>query len=280
LSFYEEQLIIRKSDLELYTKHKGTTCGHKHVSRCKLLVRNYLDAQVWKVSHQSTLDYFNVIKEQFSAKKYRDTVLMVRDFLRFMGLEWSNRIKLPRIPKRLPAYVHPGQIARLMTEIEKLEDSRRRQQLKAFILLGMSTGMRSEEMYRLTPEAVDLKSATIQVRNTKSGVDRLVFLNEPTTKEIAKLLELGELPLFQYRVIQRFYQQMRGRTSNLLPKHLRKFFSAESDRRGMPTGVKKRLMGHSINGDVDLQHYSALTFDELREIYDRYWGEVRIECVT
>jgi len=45
---------------------------------------------------------------------------------------------------------------------------------------------------------------------------------------------------------------------------------------GMPTGVKKRLMGHSINGDIDLIHYSALAFDDLKGIYDRYWNDVRI----
>jgi integrase/recombinase XerD len=270
-------VVIEEGDLELYAKHKGTTCGHKHVIRCELLVRNFLEAQGWKVSYQSTLDQFNAIREQFSPKKYRDTVLFVRDFLRFMGLEWCNRIKLPRVPKRLPVYVKPEQIARLLAEIEKLEDPQRRQQLKAFTLLGMTTGMRSEEMYRLTPDVIDLKSATIQVRNTKSGLDRLVFLNEPTKKEISKLLEMDEQPLFQYRVIQRFYERMRSQTSDLLPKHLRKFFSAESDRRGLPTGVKKRLMGHSINGDIDLLHYSALAFDDLKAIYERYWGEVRIE---
>jgi hypothetical protein len=52
-----------------------------------------------------------------------------------MELEWSNRIKLPRVPKRLPVYVHPEQITKLLTAIEKLEDPQRRQQLKAFTLL-------------------------------------------------------------------------------------------------------------------------------------------------
>jgi len=33
-------------------------------------------------------------------------------------------------------------------------------------------------------------------------------------------------------------------------------------------------MGHSINGDIDLIHYSALAFDDLKAIYDRYWKDV------
>ena len=33
-------------------------------------------------------------------------------------------------------------------------------------------------------------------------------------------------------------------------KHMRKFFSQQSDRLGMPTAAKKILMGHSLRGDV------------------------------
>jgi len=82
--------------------------------------------------------------------------------------------------------------------------------------------------------------------------------------------------VFPERIVQRFYVSKKNKMGGLLAKHLRKYFSSMSDKLGMPTGVKKRLMGHSTSGDVDLQHYSALTFDELKEIYDKYWGEVRI----
>ena len=67
----------------------------------------------------------------------------------------------------------------------------------------------------------------------------------------------------------------KNKTDGSLAKHLRKYFSSTSDKLGMPTGVKKRLIGHSIRGYGDLQHYSALTFDELKAIYDKYWGGVR-----
>jgi len=59
------------------------------------------------------------------------------------------------------------------------------------------------------------------------------------------------------------------RQTNLRVKDLRKFFSQEADRRGMPTSIKKLLMGHSINGDVDLMHYAAHSVEDLKAIYDK-----------
>ena len=51
---------------------------------------------------------------------------------------------------------------------------------------------------------------------------------------------------------------------NLKVKHLRKFFSQEWDRRGGPTSIKKILMGHSLKGDVDLNHYNAQSEEDLK----------------
>jgi len=272
----DRRIDVSEEDLELYVKHKGMTTCYKHTIRCKLLVRKFLENQKWKISYSDTLSYFNEIRNQCSPKTYRDNVLIVRDFLRFLGFEWSNRIKLPKIPHRLPVFVRTEQIEKLLSEIETIEDPIKSQQLRAFTILGATTGMRSEEIYKLTPDEIDLKNRSIRLTNTKSGEDRMVFFNEDAKKELEILLEWGNLPLFPYRIIQRFYYTAKDRCDGLLPKYLRKYFSTTSDKLGMPTGVKKRLMGHSTNGDIDLQHYSALTFDDLKAIYNRYWDEVQI----
>ncbi|MCD6493220.1 MAG: hypothetical protein J7K36_05410 [Archaeoglobaceae archaeon] len=44
----------------------------------------------------------------------------------------------------------------------------------------------------------------------------------------------------------------------------------------MPTSIKKLLMGHSLHGDVDLQHYDFQDEEELKQIYDRYWRDFKI----
>ena len=102
---------------------------------------------------------------------------------------------------------------------------------------------------------------------------RYVFFNVEAQRELEKFLALNPtLPIFPRNTIQRAFVELKAKTDDLQPKHLRKFFSSTSDKLGMPTGVKKRLMGHSINGDIDLLHYSALAFDDLKAIYDKYWG--------
>ena len=104
----------------------------------------------------------------------------------------------------------------------------------------------------------------------------MVFFNEEAKKELEKLLRMQVFPILPERIIQRFYVSRKDKTDGLLAKHLRKYFSATCDKLGMPTGVKKRLMGYSINGDIDLLHYSALAFDDLKAIYDRYWNDVHL----
>ena len=66
---------------------------------------------------------------------------------------------------------------------------------------------------------------------------------------------------------------------------MRKFFSQQSDRLGMPTAIKKILMGHVVGDeefviprglDVDLSHYDFQDEEELKKIYDKYWRDFRI----
>jgi len=65
---------------------------------------------------------------------------------------------------------------------------------------------------------------------------------------------------------------------------MRKFFSQQSDRLGMPTAIKKILMGHVVSNeeyvlsasDIDLGHYDFQDEEDLKKIYDRYWRDFKI----
>ena len=39
---------------------------------------------------------------------------------------------------------------------------------------------------------------------------------------------------------------------------------------------QEKLMGHSVRGDVDSQHYAFHDEDDLRRIYNQYWSDFRI----
>jgi integrase/recombinase XerD len=203
--------------------------------------------------------------------------------LRFLGIYWASTIKLPKRTKKLPTIVNINQLHSFLELDNELDLSKespkiKGQRLRTFLILGAVSGMRPHELYDLTPEQIDLNGRNIKLEITKTDEPRYAFFNQEAQRELEILLSLKpKLPLFPMRVIQKTFTAMKDKTDNLQAMHLRKFFSSTSDKLGMPTGVKKRLMGHSTSGDIDLQHYSALTFDELKAIYDRYWGEIRIE---
>jgi integrase/recombinase XerD len=274
--------LINKDDLQLFIKHKASTTRSGWHETYQRYLRRYLNRLNWKVSFISTLDYFNEIKPKYSSKTYRDNVLCIRDFLRFHGIEWASNIKLPKAKMKLPAIVKEDQLHTFLGVLNEFESSKepreiKEQRLRAFLILGAVSGMRAHELYNLTPEQIDFETRSIKLENTKTDEPRYAFFSREAQKELEMLLAMKpSLPLLPERVIQKAFTALKYKTGNLQAKNLRKFFSSMSDKLGMPSGVKKRLMGHSINGDIDLQHYSVLTFDDLKEIYDRYWNNVRI----
>ena len=267
-----EEIEISEEEVDLYLKYKRTTTTEDYVKQCRRCVVRYLEALAWEISYGATLDYFNNLRDKYSEKTYRDYVLLVRDFLKFRKIDWSSNIKLPKYSIPLPKIVKEEQIRKLLEEVDKLEEPKK-QILRAFTIIGMCTGMRVHELYALSPDQIDLQSRSIILRKTKTGIPRVVFFNEEAKKELEKLLRMQVSPILPERIIQRFYVSRKDKTDGLLAKHLRKYFSATCDKLGMPTGVKKRLMGHSTKGDIDLLHYSALASDDLKAIYDRYWKD-------
>jgi integrase/recombinase XerD len=276
---------IKKEDLQLFIKHKASTTRGNWYKSYEKYIRAYLDALGWQVSFSGTLDHFTNLRPKYSSKTYRDNVLCIREFLRFQEIEWAAKIKLPKAKKMLPIIVKEDQLhtcLRLINEIDSAYEPLRirRQRLKAFMVLGAVSGVRAHELYDLTPEQIDLKNRSIKLENTKTDEPRVVIFNSAAQQELKKLISMKpRLPLFPKRIIQKTFRSLKNKTGDLEAKHLRKFFSSKSDKLGMPSGVKKRLMGHSTTGDIDLQHYSALTFEDLKEIYDRYWGNIQIEIL-
>ncbi len=48
------------------------------------------------------------------------------------------------------------------------------------------------------------------------------------------------------------------------------------DRQGGPTSIKKILIGHSLKGDVDQNHYNAQSEEDLKRIYDRVFSDLNL----
>ena len=140
--------------------------------------------------------------------------------------------------------------------------------LKAFVLIMATSGMRDKEAFQLTLSDLDLLNNKIYVRcdknhTQKTGQERIVFITDNAKHCLEKYIK-------QNKNRKLFNQSTLTRAFNKAPirmKDLRKYFSSEWIRRNGNQAVKEIIMGHSINGNVDLQHYLALSEKDLYEVY-------------
>lgn len=147
------------------------------------------------------------------------------------------------------------------------------------VLLGCSSGLRAEELYQLNLSDIDLENRIVRVNHnpingqtTKTRNSRASFFSKEAQKALQDFFQQNTYSrLFPQTTLTRLFSNAPIRV-----KHLRKYFSQEWDRRGGPTSIKKILLGHSLKGDVDLQHYNAQSEEDLKRIYDNVFRNHKI----
>jgi len=278
-----EPLKIRKEEVEEYLsllEVNGLSDRWIYAVRHHLV--KYLDFTGWKIDRTRTLDYLKIIKERTSTSYYRKITYQIRKFLNYLGIEWANDIKPPAEPEYNAKRITKEDILRT---IEYFRGNPYFPQLKALILLGASSGLRAEEMYKLTLEDIDLENRIVYIRHdpkngktTKTGKSRISFFSREAQEALTDYLDFFKRvklkKLFSQSHIERLF-----RNAPIRVKDLRKFFSQEWDRRGGPTSIKKILMGHSLKNDVDLMHYNNQSKDDLKAIYNRVMQDLHLESI-
>jgi integrase/recombinase XerD len=249
----------------------------KWIYHIKGYILNYLKYCKWTIDKKTTLDYLLKIRETQSTTSYRKIVYQIRKFLIYLNFDWANDIKPPSEPLYLPKRVT---LEDTKATQSYLKDNQYFTQIKSLILLGMSSGMRAEEIYQLSIDDIDLDTRTVYInhnpqngQSTKTKHSRISFFNEEAKEALTEYLTYFKSDrqlkqLFSQSHITRLF-----RNAPIQVKDLRKYFSQEWDRRGGPTSIKKILMGHSLKGDVDLMHYNAQSPEDLKKIYDKVMGE-------
>jgi len=235
-------------------------------------ITTYLDYVDWNIDKKKTLEYLNKIQKRYSITAYRKQVYQIRKFLSFIHIDWAKDINPPPEPHYMPKRIT---LDAINDTLLYFKEHRFHKQIKAIILLGISSGLRAEELYQLTLEDINLEKRTIYInhnpsngQSTKTKMSRVSFFNEETKQAIIEYISFYHNSrlrcLFNQYHIERLF-----RDAPIQVKDLRKFFSQEWDRRGGPTSIKKILMGHSMRNDVDLMHYNAQSPDDLKQIYDK-----------
>ena len=149
-------------------------------------------------------------------------------------------------------------------------------QLKSLILLGISSGLRAEELYQLNLDDIDLENRIVNInhnpqngQSTKTKYSRISFFDDKAKQVLSEYLPYFNSDIHLRLLFSQSHITRLFRDAPIQVKDLRKFFSQEWDRSGGPTSIKKILMGHSLKGDVDLMHYNAQSPEDLKKIYDK-----------
>jgi integrase/recombinase XerD len=239
----------------------------------------YLTYVKWNIDKERTIEYLKSELKNGSVSTYRKKIYQIRRFLNYCSISWASEIKLPREQEYTIKRITANDIAETL---RILEIKREKERYVALVLLGATSGLRSEELYQLTIKNIDTERRILQINHdpvngqtTKTKKTRISFFSEETKQAIVNYLDIYQKDNRNIHLFPKSQCVVAFRDTPIRVKDLRKFFSQEWDRRGGPTSIKKILMGHSLKGDVDLMHYNCQSEEDLKKIYDKVMGGIR-----
>jgi integrase/recombinase XerD len=253
----------------------------------------------WEFDFNDVTRFFESVKHN-SASNYRKYVLHVRTLLKNLEVPYWNKIVLPKVPKRQKIVIKKDVVKRVILNLWNLWDVNRvtRFRVVSAFILGATSGLRSEEIYELTLDDIDLDNRTVYVRFGNSAAtsktikdyeERVVFFNHEAQAILSYYFEIydGRKELFSQRSIEYVYERhpeaFRINGLDIRLKHMRKFFIQEWERRGGSIAIKRmlagggdedttldpkqKLTGHS-GVEIELESYNFQDSGDLRKIYD------------
>jgi integrase len=235
----------------------------KWIYAVKLKLDAYLKYCDNRVSKRGTIEYLKFAQNKYSQATYRKHMLQIRRFLRYLELDYMENIKIISEPSYHTKRLEEDFINEAVSYFKE------NQQFKALILLGASTGLRPSELYRLKIEDIQIPNRSIEVKKSKTGIGRTVYFNATCREELQKYLKQFKSNkktryLFGEYLISRAF-----RDSPVRVKQLRKYFIQTWHRNSGSYPVGELLLGHSVKGNISLQHYLSFNEEEIKKEYDR-----------
>ncbi|MGC9553786.1 MAG: tyrosine-type recombinase/integrase [Thermoplasmatota archaeon] len=242
------------------------------IYRVKRALIKYLDSIGWEITKPKTLDYLKQRKNELKTSSFRKDTYQILKLLGYLKMPWAGDIQPPAEPHYTPKRVGKEDI---LETIEYFRNDKYFKRFKALVLLGATSGMRAEELYQLTPDDIDIEERMIRVNHdpdngqtTKTKQSRITFFNTEAQQALVEYLDFFNNGSELEKLFSKFPMERAFKDAPIYVKDLRKFFSQQWDRQGGATSIKKVLMGHSLNGDVDLTHYNSQSERDLKGIYD------------
>ena len=126
---------------------------NKHKKEIRRSLEKYLNYVDWRVDKTKSLQYFKQLQNRCSISYYKKQMYQIMKYLKHYGVDWINDIKLPSDPDYTPKRIT---ITDIKNTLEYLSKDCYYNRYKALILLGFTSGLRAEELYKLSTEDINL----------------------------------------------------------------------------------------------------------------------------
>jgi len=263
-----------------YTKFIKENYSKKYLTSVELSFRS-LTSFLIKDTYLSELN--NVMMEKFLLSVFSKSKYAANLYLRTLkaainkAITWNyigknplKGIKLPKIPKKYPAFISEKELNIIMDYIKERD-------IKDVITLAFFTGMRLSEIINLCWSAVDLKSGIIIVQNneaftTKSKRERIipmhekvrqVLCNRPRKDSDRYVFSKCGILYRQEFISKKFKKSLLqiGLSKELHFHSLRHSFASNLVQKGISLYVVKELLGHESISTTQI--YSHLQNESL-----------------
>jgi integrase len=274
-----------KDDKSRYRYHVKPVIGHIPINNISILILEKLKKElkgkrVLKGSHKTTLSQTTVkhclvlVRQIFNRSRQwglfsgenpvRETINADKKFLKVAD---NKRLR----------FLTQDEAKNLLQEIQAISP-----QTHNICLLGLHTGMRMGEIFKLLWQDVDLTNELIHIRHSKNNESRQVFLTPPLLKMLKSILKKGFSKtdlVFKDRKGNKIHQLsdtfnrsveklglndgVRDAQNKVVPHTLRHTFASWLAQQGETLLTIKELMGHK---DISMtMRYAHLIPDQKRK---------------
>ncbi len=271
--YSDHTLLSYSNDLKQFEEHLSRTSGNS------LIQANFNDVRSWMVALLGNGITANSVGRKMACLRSYYKHLLKEEVIRESPMQ---KIKSPKVKKRLPVFVQEDSIIGLLDHFQFTEDfSGQRDKLVMELLYG--TGIRLSELIELKESDVSFHSHTIKVLG-KRNKERYIPINNSLYDLLKKYQAIKKetfphnaddylivtdrsdqaYPMFIYRTVRK-YLDATTTLEKKSPHVLRHTFATHLLNKGADLNAIKDLLGHANLAATQVYTHNSL--EKIKEIF-------------